>query len=150
MTILTFLLAMGFLFMIFTAGSKKTRELQEERRRIHRRIVDSRDKGQENDFEHDCSLTREILEAAKKAGVERRPERVVVRIVEHHEGEYSAVVPAWRGKEAVGIPESAIPQALGKICPGDHLLADVNINAPSSDPLYFANFDRAPEPAELD
>jgi len=82
--------------------------------------------------------------------LERKPERVVLRIVEHHKGEYSAVVPAWSGKEAVGIPESAIPSSLGKLSPGDHLLADVNIHAPSSDLLFFANFDRAPEPAELE
>ena len=83
----------------------------------------------------------------------RRPHRVIIRVDEVPEDEFSpridAVIPSWSPDRAVAIPRSSIDRGIvGRIRAGTYLLGEVNIGAKTEDDLYFRNIEEIVPPPD--
>lgn len=92
-----------------------------------------------------------IDELSGKISSQRKAHRAVVRVTElssvADERVVEAFIPQWNPGRAVRFPFKLIPEEIrDSVNPGVRLLSSVNIEAKSSDDLYFSGFELAPNP----
>lgn len=92
-----------------------------------------------------------IDELSGKISSQRKAHRAVVRVTElssvAEERVVEAFIPQWNPGRAVRFPFKLIPEEIRHLVgPGVRLLSSVNIEAKSSDDLYFRDFELAPNP----